>query len=49
MNQRVRAAEEEIEDAQLNYDYCFVRAPFDGYVTNLNISEGQYAKPDNPF
>ena len=43
VNQRVRAAQEAIEDAQLNYDYCFVRAPFDGYVTNLNISEGQYA------
>ena len=43
VNQRMRAAQEEVEDAQLNYDYCFVRAPFDGYVTNLNISEGQYA------
>ena len=48
MNQRVRAAQEAIEDAQLNYDYCFVRAPFDGYVTNLNISEGQYANPGVP-
>lgn|GEM_PF-6298747 len=38
VNQRVRAAQEEIEDARLNYDYCSVRAPFDGYVTNLNIS-----------
>lgn len=43
VNQRVRAAQEAIEDAQLNFDYCFVRAPFDGYVTNLNISDGQYA------
>jgi len=48
VNQRVRAAQEEIEDAQLNYDYCFVRAPFDGYVTNLNISEGQYANTGQP-
>jgi len=48
VNQRVRAAQEEIEDAQLNYDYCFVRAPFDGYVTNLNISEGQYANIGQP-
>jgi multidrug resistance efflux pump len=47
-NQRVRAAQEEIEDAQLNYDYCFVHAPFDGYVTNLNISEGQYANAGQP-
>jgi multidrug efflux system membrane fusion protein len=48
VNQRVRAAQEAIEDAQLDYDYCFVRAPFDGYVTNLNISEGQYANPGVP-
>ncbi len=43
VNQRTRAAEEAVEDARLNVDYCQVRAPFDGYVTNLNISEGQYA------
>jgi multidrug resistance efflux pump len=49
VNQRVRAAQEAIEDAQLNYDYCFVRAPFDGYVTNLNISEGQFANPGMPI
>jgi membrane fusion protein, multidrug efflux system len=48
VNQRIRAAQEAIEDAQLNYDYCFVRAPFDGYVTNLNISEGQYANAGEP-
>ena len=48
VNQRVRAAEEAVEDAQLNYDYCSVRAPFDGYVTNLNISEGQYANAGQP-
>jgi multidrug resistance efflux pump len=48
VNQRVRAAQEEIEDAQLNYDYCSVRAPFDGYITNLNISEGQYANAGQP-
>ncbi len=48
VNQRLRAAQEAIEDAQLNSDYCFVRAPFDGYVTNLNISEGQYANVGQP-
>jgi membrane fusion protein, multidrug efflux system len=48
VNQRVRAAQEEIEDAQLNYDYCSVQAPFEGYVTNLNISEGQYANAGQP-
>ncbi len=48
VNQRLRAAQEEIDDAQLNYDYCLVRAPFDGYVTNLNIAEGQYANVGQP-
>jgi len=48
VNQRLRAAQEAIEDAQLNSDYCFVRAPFEGYVTNLNISEGQYANVGQP-
>src|SRR5208282_3890582 len=47
-NQRLSAAKEAVEDAQLNYDYCFVHAPFDGYVTNLNISEGQYANTGVP-
>ena len=38
-----------VSDAQLNLDRCTVRAPFDGYVTNLNISEGEYAKPGVPM
>ena len=48
VNQRLRAAQEAVDDAQLNSDYCFVRAPFDGYVTNLNISTGQYANLGQP-
>lgn len=32
-------------DAELNVERCRVVAPFDGYVTNLNISEGAYAHP----
>ncbi len=48
VNQRLRAAQEAIDDAQLNFDYCSVHAPFDGYVTNLNISEGQYANVGQP-
>jgi len=38
-----------VSDAQLNLERCTVRAPFDGYVTNLNISEGEYAKPGFPI
>jgi multidrug resistance efflux pump len=36
VNQRIRAAQDAVDDAQLNYNYCFVKAPFDGYVTNLS-------------
>lgn len=49
VNQRSRAAQEAVEDTQLNYDYCFVRAPFDGYVTNLNIAAGQFASIGQPI
>jgi multidrug resistance efflux pump len=42
-NARRQAAEAAVADAQLNVDYCSVRAPFDAYVTNLNIAVGQYA------
>lgn len=38
-----------VSDAQLNLERCTVRAPFDGYVTNLNISEGEYGKPGVPM
>ncbi|HZP44909.1 MAG TPA: biotin/lipoyl-binding protein [Candidatus Binataceae bacterium] len=43
INARRKAAEAALEDARLNVNYCYVRAPFDGYVTNLNIAVGQYA------
>jgi len=38
-----------VSDAQLNLERCTVHSPFDGYVTNLNISEGEYAKPGIPI
>src|SRR5271168_659138 len=38
-----KAAEAAVYDAKLNVDYCYVRAPYNGWVTNLNIAEGQYA------
>ena len=43
VNSRRAAAQARVYKAQLNVDYCHVRAPFDAYVTNLNISTGQYA------
>ena len=38
-----------VENARLDLARCTVVAPFDGYVTNLNISEGEYAKPGVPI
>ena len=43
INARRKAAEAAVYDARLDVDYCYVRAPFDAYVTNLNIAVGQYA------
>ena len=43
INARRRAAEAELYDAELDLSYSYVRAPFDGYVTNLNIAVGEYA------
>ena len=43
INARRKAAEAAAYKAKLNVGYCYVRAPFDGYVTNLNIAVGQYA------
>jgi membrane fusion protein, multidrug efflux system len=43
INARRKAAEAAVYGTKLNVGYCWVRAPFDGYVTNLNIAVGQYA------
>jgi membrane fusion protein, multidrug efflux system len=43
INARRKAAEAAVYDARLNVDYCYVRAPFDAYITNLNIAAGEYA------
>ena len=38
-----------VAGAKLDLERCTVVAPFDGYVTNLNISEGEIAKPGIPL
>ena len=43
INARRKAAEAAVYDANLNVEYCYVKAPFDAYITNLNIAVGQYA------
>lgn len=44
VNVRVAAARVEIEEAKLNLQYCEVRAPIDGWVTNLNTNVGAFVK-----
>jgi len=43
-NARLAAAQAAVESAELDVGYCRVRAPFDAYVTNLNIAVGEYAR-----
>ena len=48
MSQRqARAAK--VEQAKLNLAWTSVRAPFDGYVTNMNTSQGAYAHVGTPI
>jgi multidrug efflux system membrane fusion protein len=42
---KIEAARAEVQRAELDLEYCSVYAPFDAYVTNLNISVGQYVQP----
>jgi multidrug resistance efflux pump len=43
VNGRLETAKARVRLAELNVEYCYVRAPFKGLVTNLNISLGDYA------
>ena len=43
VNGRLETAKARVRLAELNVQYCYVRAPFRGLVTNLNISVGDYA------
>ena len=38
-----------VDRARLDLERCRVTAPFDAYVTNMNISEGAYARPGTPM
>jgi multidrug resistance efflux pump len=44
INVRREKAKAAVVEAQLNVGYCEVRSPVDGYVTNFNISVGQFAQ-----
>jgi multidrug efflux system membrane fusion protein len=38
-----------VDRARVDLERCKVVAPFDAYVTNVNISEGEYAHPGTPI
>jgi len=44
VNARIEAAKAVVTAAELDVEYCSVRAPFNAYVTNLNTREGEYTK-----
>jgi len=46
MNPRLRSAQAKVREAELNLEFTQVRAPVDGYVTNLNLRLGSQAVAD---
>ena len=44
INARVAAAQAAVHGAELDLNYCRVRAPFAGRVVNMNISTGAFAR-----
>lgn len=49
LNARRERALAELRSAELDVGYCRVTAPFDGYVTNLNLAVGHYARVGEPI
>jgi multidrug resistance efflux pump len=47
-NASVREAKAQVRDAELNLEFTEVRAPVDGYVTNLNLRLGSQAVTNQP-
>ena len=48
-NVRVQAAKVALDRAKLNLAWTKIAAPSDGYVTNVNIQEGDYARVGEPL
>ncbi len=44
INGHIAAAEAQLREAELNLEYCYVRAPFSGKIVNFNISLGEFAR-----
>jgi multidrug resistance efflux pump len=48
-NMRVRAAMVQREEARLKLSWTSMNAPFDGYITNLDVNEGAFGFPGIPI
>jgi multidrug efflux system membrane fusion protein len=44
VNGHIAAAEVQLREAELNLEYCRVKASFSGRIVNFNISPGQFAR-----
>jgi multidrug resistance efflux pump len=48
-NVRVREAVVQLEEARLKLSWTAMTAPFDGYITNLDVNEGAFGFPGIPI
>jgi multidrug resistance efflux pump len=48
-NVRIRAAMVQLKEAQLKLSWTSMNAPFDGYITNLDVNEGAFGFPGIPI
>jgi multidrug resistance efflux pump len=45
----VRDAKVQLEQARLNFGWTSIHAPCDGYITNLDVNEGQFGSAGTPI
>jgi multidrug resistance efflux pump len=48
-NVRIRNAQVQLDEAELNLSWTEISAPADGYVTNMNLTKDTYVAPGTPF
>jgi len=48
-NVQVRTAKAQVAQAELNLEWTKVEAPSDGYVTNVNVAQGNFASAGTPL
>jgi len=48
-NVRLREALVKLEEARLELSWTSIYAPFDGYITNLDVNEGTFGSPGTPI